>query len=48
MFRVNGKPTVGLVVFQEEGANLVRLGRELRRRRSTSFATSSGPTVSIS
>jgi multidrug efflux pump subunit AcrB len=32
MFRVNGKPSVGLVVFQEEGANLVSLGRQLRRR----------------
>jgi multidrug efflux pump subunit AcrB len=32
MFRVNGKPSVGLVIFQEEGANLVSLGRQLRRR----------------
>jgi multidrug efflux pump subunit AcrB/ABC-type multidrug transport system ATPase subunit len=32
MFRVNGKPSVGLVVFQEEGANLVSLGRQLRKR----------------
>lgn len=31
-FRVNGKPAVGLVVFQEEGANLVALGRRLRQR----------------
>jgi multidrug efflux pump subunit AcrB/ABC-type multidrug transport system ATPase subunit len=30
LFRVNGKPTVGMVVFQEEGANLIRLGRGLR------------------
>ena len=30
MFRVNGKPTVAMVVFQEEGANLVGLGHELR------------------
>jgi multidrug efflux pump subunit AcrB/ABC-type multidrug transport system ATPase subunit len=33
-FRVNGKPAVGLVVFQEEGANLVRLGRRIRERLS--------------
>ena len=32
LFRVNGQPTVALVVFQEEGANLVRLGRKLRER----------------
>jgi len=32
LFRVNGRPTVALVVFQEEGANLVRLGADLRRR----------------
>ena len=31
-FRVNGQPAVGVVVFQEEGANLVRLGRRLRAR----------------
>ncbi len=30
--RVDGRPAVGLVAFQEEGANLVRLGRDLRRR----------------
>ena len=30
--RVNGQPSVSLILFQEEGANLVRLGRELRRR----------------
>ena len=32
LFRVNGQPAVGLILFQEEGANLVRLGRELRQR----------------
>jgi multidrug efflux pump subunit AcrB/ABC-type multidrug transport system ATPase subunit len=32
MFRVNGKPTVAMVVFQEEGANLIRLGRGLRAK----------------
>ncbi|HVS63167.1 MAG TPA: efflux RND transporter permease subunit [Thermoanaerobaculia bacterium] len=32
LFRVDGRPSVGMVVFQEEGANLVRLGRDLRRR----------------
>jgi multidrug efflux pump subunit AcrB/ABC-type multidrug transport system ATPase subunit len=31
-FRVNGRPTVGLIVFQEQGANLVRLGGDLRTR----------------
>ena len=31
-FRVNGEPAVGLVVFQEQGANLIRLGDELRAR----------------
>ncbi len=31
-FRVNGRPAVGVVIFQEEGANLVRLGRALRER----------------
>ena len=31
-FRVNGQPAVGVIVFQEEGANLVRLGRQLRAR----------------
>ena len=30
--RVNGRPAVNLTVFQEEGANLVRLGRRLRER----------------
>ncbi|MCZ6617115.1 MAG: efflux RND transporter permease subunit, partial [Gammaproteobacteria bacterium] len=31
-FRVNGQPAVGLVLFQEQGANLVRLGADLRNR----------------
>ncbi|MEE2777006.1 MAG: efflux RND transporter permease subunit [Acidobacteriota bacterium] len=31
-FRVNAQPAVGLILFQEEGANLVRLGRKLRVR----------------
>ena len=29
---INGKPAVGVVVFKEQGANLVRLGRALRER----------------
>lgn len=32
VFRINGRPAVGMVVFQEEGANLVALGRRLRIR----------------
>ena len=32
IFRIDGKPAVGLLVFQEEGANLVDLGRRLRSR----------------
>ena len=32
VFRVNGKTAVGLLVFQDEGANLVQLGRALRDR----------------
>jgi multidrug efflux pump subunit AcrB/ABC-type multidrug transport system ATPase subunit len=32
LFRVNSKPSVGLVVLKEEGANLVKLGRDLRSR----------------
>ena len=32
LFRVNGQPTVALVVFQDEGANLVRLGTSLRAK----------------
>ncbi|MCP3914613.1 MAG: efflux RND transporter permease subunit, partial [bacterium] len=31
-YRVNGRPAIGLIVFQEEEANLVRLARDLRRR----------------
>jgi multidrug efflux pump subunit AcrB/ABC-type multidrug transport system ATPase subunit len=31
-FRINGRDATGLIVFQEEGANLVRLGRDLRAR----------------
>ncbi len=31
-FRINGADATGLIVFQEEGANLVRLGRALRAR----------------
>ena len=31
-FRVNGRPSVGLLLFQQENANLVRLGRALRER----------------
>ncbi|MBP7147435.1 MAG: efflux RND transporter permease subunit [Acidobacteria bacterium] len=31
-FRVNGQPAVGLMVFKDEAANLVRAGRDLRRR----------------
>jgi multidrug efflux pump subunit AcrB/ABC-type multidrug transport system ATPase subunit len=31
-YRVNGRPAIGLILFQEEGANLVRLARDLRRR----------------
>jgi multidrug efflux pump subunit AcrB/ABC-type multidrug transport system ATPase subunit len=32
LYRVNGKPSVGMYVFKEEGANLVELGRDLRSR----------------
>ncbi len=32
LFRVNGKPSVGVAIYQEQGANLVRLGRDLRAR----------------
>ncbi len=32
LFRVNARETVGLVVFQEEDANLIQLGRRLRRQ----------------
>lgn len=34
LFRVNGKPSVGIAIYQEQGANLVRLGRDLRARAS--------------
>ena len=34
-WRVNGEAAVGLVIFQDEGANLIRLGRELRTRIDT-------------
>ena len=34
LFRVNGKPSVGVAIYQEQGANLVRLGRDLRARAS--------------
>ena len=30
LFRVNGKPAVGLALFQEQDSNLVRLGRTIR------------------
>jgi multidrug efflux pump subunit AcrB/ABC-type multidrug transport system ATPase subunit len=33
-FRVNGQPAVGIVIYQEQGSNLVRLGRQLRERLS--------------
>lgn len=32
LYRVDGEPSVGLLVFKEEGANLVALGRALRER----------------
>ncbi len=32
IFRVNGEPAVGIAIFQEQGANLIRLGRALRAR----------------
>jgi multidrug efflux pump subunit AcrB/ABC-type multidrug transport system ATPase subunit len=31
-FRVNGQPAVGVILFREEGTNVVRLGRQLRQR----------------
>ena len=31
-FRANGEPAVAIAVFQEEGANLIRLGQDLRQR----------------
>ena len=32
LFRVNGQPAVGLIVFQQQGSNLVRLGARIRDR----------------
>lgn len=32
LFRVDGKPAIGLILYQEEGANLVRLAHDLRGR----------------
>lgn len=32
LYRINGDPAVGVILFQEEGSNLVRLGRDMRRR----------------
>jgi multidrug efflux pump subunit AcrB/ABC-type multidrug transport system ATPase subunit len=32
LFRINSKPSVGLVVLKEEGANLIELGKDLRSR----------------
>ncbi len=32
LFRVNSNPTVAMVIFQEEDANLIRLGRALRAK----------------
>ncbi|KPL17430.1 MAG: hypothetical protein AMS26_00985 [Bacteroides sp. SM23_62] len=32
LFRINSKPSVGLVVLKEEGTNLIELGRDLRSR----------------
>lgn len=32
LYRINGKSSVGLTVFKEEGANLIELGRDLRSR----------------
>ena len=32
LFRVNGAAAVGITIFQEEGANLIRLGRALREK----------------
>ncbi len=31
-FRVNGQPTVGMILFQDDGANLIRLGHSLRAK----------------
>lgn len=32
VFRINGEAAVGLIVFQDEGANLVQLGEDVRAR----------------
>lgn len=32
LVRVNGKPSVGLYILKEKGANLIELGREMRKR----------------
>jgi multidrug efflux pump subunit AcrB/ABC-type multidrug transport system ATPase subunit len=32
LFRINSEPTVAMVIFQEEDANLIRLGRALRAK----------------
>ena len=32
LYRLNSEPAVSVIVFQEEGSNLVRLGGDLRRR----------------
>jgi multidrug efflux pump subunit AcrB/ABC-type multidrug transport system ATPase subunit len=32
LYRVDGKPSIALVAFKDEDANLLRVGRELRRR----------------
>ena len=32
IFRVNGEPAVGIAIYQEQGANLIELGRALRER----------------
>ena len=32
LFRVNGQPAVGMVIYKEQGTNLIRLGRTLRDR----------------
>lgn len=30
IFRINGQPALGLILFQDEGANVVQLGRDLK------------------
>jgi multidrug efflux pump subunit AcrB/ABC-type multidrug transport system ATPase subunit len=32
VFRINGQPALGVFLFQEEGANVVQLGRDLKAR----------------